>query len=486
MGMNKKIDNAYLNQYTDNVIKRGYEIYDEWIEKKLDSRKIAASAESAGKCFKKRKNTVTFADALAYLFALDMRIKEKYNNIFRCLFSYFSWRRETRTLEALKSILNIPLGATDIRNAIEVEIERLAEKLETEWEEDGDDETHGGKRNGKAEEETASEEKATEETAEEKNESEEITDKEETKEDSEQKEDQPIEEAPKEEAKEEIGEKKEAAEPQESEKTETEEKEELSQEEIENLTEENNEPDSETELSTDIKEEAKAYNDAIDVTPFTEKAQDSKQTEKKLSFIDEMILDNMIKGDKSVMGYKPIEEGLWQNKDTGRLQDTVIQQKEENKSAEKEAYLYEKMFSNDKGEAQQLGNTEATQQNGKTSEVKTEQPKETTQKDEKLSQSNTEQQIKNQNAQPPTQENNPIREALSVDVNNAEQNRVIYELNNTMSLESKMAIVRMQEDMLREQLSISNQELGIDDRAGVIEVSEPKEVSPPSVVQSRK
>ena len=78
--MNKKNDNAYLNQYTDNVIKRGFEIYDEWIDKKLNSKKIVALSEGAVKLFKKRKTIDTLINALAYLFALDTRIKEKYNN----------------------------------------------------------------------------------------------------------------------------------------------------------------------------------------------------------------------------------------------------------------------------------------------------------------------------------------------------------------------------------------------------------------------
>ena len=92
--MNKKFDNAYLNQYTDNVIKRGYEIYDEWTDQKHGSQKIVASAYSAVRLFEKRKTMVAFIDALAYLFALDTRIKEYYNNILRCLFSFFSWRRD--------------------------------------------------------------------------------------------------------------------------------------------------------------------------------------------------------------------------------------------------------------------------------------------------------------------------------------------------------------------------------------------------------
>ena len=181
MSMNKKIDNAYLNQYTDNAIKRGYEIYDQWIDQKHGSRKIVASAEGAVKLFKKRKTMAAFIEALAYIFAIDTHIKEKYNNILRCLFSYFSWRRETRALATLKTLLNIPLGETDMRNLIAVEIEKLAQKLANGWDEDGDDEAHGGKRNGRAEDEAATEENEIEQTDKEEQKTEDIADKEEQK-----------------------------------------------------------------------------------------------------------------------------------------------------------------------------------------------------------------------------------------------------------------------------------------------------------------
>ena len=69
--MNNKFDNAYLNQYTDNAIKRGYEIYDEWIDQKHGSRKIVASAYSAVNLFKKRKTMAAFIEALAYIFRAD-------------------------------------------------------------------------------------------------------------------------------------------------------------------------------------------------------------------------------------------------------------------------------------------------------------------------------------------------------------------------------------------------------------------------------
>ena len=96
MSMNKQNGNAYLNECTDNAIKRGYEIYDKWVDQKHGSREIVASARGAVTLFKKRKNMAAFINALAHVFALDTRIKEKYNNILRCLFSYFSWHRETR------------------------------------------------------------------------------------------------------------------------------------------------------------------------------------------------------------------------------------------------------------------------------------------------------------------------------------------------------------------------------------------------------
>jgi Fe2+ transport system protein B len=181
----------------------------------------------------------------------------------------------------------------DVRNLITVEIEKLAEKLETGWDEDGDDETHGGKRNGKGEEEAPSEEKEAE-VSEENQKAEELVDKVETKKDSEEKEELPIEEASQEEAKEETAEKNETAEPQqeEAEITVTEDNKEIAQRNDQEPKEENNVSDIESEPNTDKKEEAKAYNDAVDSPPLYEETGHDHSSE-KTSFIDEMIMDNM-------------------------------------------------------------------------------------------------------------------------------------------------------------------------------------------------
>ena len=469
MSMNKQIDNAYLNQYTDNVIKRGYEIYDDWIEKKHDSRKIAASAERAVKLFKNRKNMDAFIDALAYLFALDMRIKEKYNNILRCLFSYFSWRRETRALSFLKAALNIPFCDTDIRDLIAVEIEKVAEKLENGWDEDGDDETHGGKRNGKSEEEAvATEEKAQEQEHEEK--AEEITD---AKESSEEKTEDHSEQATSDEPiKNEASQQNpEEAISEEVEIVANDEKDQVQEENQSELKEESNVPDDKSEPSTDKKEEAKTYNDAVDSPPlYEENTRD--QSDNKPSFIDEVIMDNMVKGKEDFIWHNPVDD-VKQNKEADRPQDTVAHQNEESKESDKDAYLYDKMLATDKGEAQQTLNSESTKQAEKVSETKTEQPKETIQN--------------NDNATSTKEELQPLSETRQPDPTNvAQENNIAKELNENMSLESKLAYIRMQEEQFREHVNITLEELGINDTPEIIRVSEPDVVNQPTVTQSRK
>ena len=469
MSMNKKIDNVYLNECTDSVIKRGYEIYDEWIEKKHNSRRIVASAERTVKLFKNRKTKDAFIDASAYLFALDMRIKEKYNNILRCLFLYFSWRRETRALSFLKTALNIPLCDTDIRNLIAVEIEKVAEKLENGWDEDGDDETHGGKRNGKSEEEAvATEEKAQEQEHEEK--AEEITD---AKESSEEKTEDHSEQATSDEPiKNEASQQNpEEAISEEVEIVANDEKDQVKEENQNELKEESNVPDDKSEPSTDKKEEAKTYNDAVDSPPlYEENTRD--QSDNKPSFIDEVIMDNMVKGKEDFIWHNPVDD-VKQNKEADRPQDTVAHQNEESKESDKDAYLYDKMLATDKGEAQQTLNSESTKQAEKVSETKTEQPKETIQN--------------NDNATSTKEELQPLSETRQPDPTNvAQENNIAKELNENMSLESKLAYIRMQEEQFREHVNITLEELGINDTPEIIRVSESDVVNQPTVTQSRK
>jgi hypothetical protein len=67
-----------------------------------------------------------------------------------------------------------------------------------------------------------------------------------------------------------------------------------------------------------------------------------------------------------------------------------------------------------------------------------------------------------------------------------QENKIANDLNNNMSIESKLSYVRMQEEILREHMSITLEELGINNTFEVVRVSEPDAVSPPSVTQNRK
>lgn len=446
---------THEEKYSGNsVIERGYEIYDEWNHNRSSSAGVVSFVEHAAALVHTEGTKRAYAEALSCVFALDMRIKERYSKLFSLILFFFSWRREKRAQSRLKGMFHISENEMDVHTAIELALKKLRESLDDEWKADGDDEAHGGKRNGRAEEETATEEKEAE-TAEENAEAEELSDEEEKEKTSKEKEEKPIEEEHLEESREETGGQKEAAEPEqkEAETAVPDKKEELEQKKDEKLKEEKNASDVESEPSTDNKkEETKTYDDAVDFLPLYEETE-LNTSKKKTSIIDEMIMDSMIKGDKSIIGYRTIDD-INRSRGADSQENTAAPQNEEGKSTDKDAYLYDKISAADKGEAQN-GNLEA----------------------EPMQSSD--------NVNSAEQEINSSSDMLKTDNLNADkENDLANELNNTMSTESKLAYVRMQEDMMREQLSIALEELGIDDTVEIVRISEPDEVASPSVVQN--
>ena len=75
-----------LNQQFDAnaVIERGYAIYDEWSNHKLSSRKIVSYVERNVALVSSKKTNNAYIEALSTLFALEMRVKERYNSLFKC------------------------------------------------------------------------------------------------------------------------------------------------------------------------------------------------------------------------------------------------------------------------------------------------------------------------------------------------------------------------------------------------------------------
>ena len=444
------INDLKQSEYTaDDVIKRAYAIYDEWTTKKSASRKIVSYVEVAVSYVKQNKETTAVLDALACLFALDKRIKEKYSNIIRCLILYFSWRRETHALKHLKNTFNISDSIDDIRTAIEVELQRIREKIKEESDE-GDDEAHGGKRNGKTNiEELAQREKGEENPGVEA--SEESSSKEDKKEDVEEK----TEKAAKETTVNDSEKNDEQKENTESPETKNEDKirDEKALHKNEGDTQLKEEKDGKLEKSaprTDKAQDSKAYNDAIDSTPIHEKSSSEKSSENK-SFIDDVIIDNMVKGKEDIVGHNPLEEAK-QVRDVNRTEDYVMQNRDENKSTDKNAYLYDKMVMSDKGGAHpaaKIAETKSTQV-GASAQSSKETVKVSDVKD--------------------------LRVPLQVDITIDQENDMRRDISDNMSEEAIKAIYEQQASAMREQLNIASAELGMD---APVEIIGRPETAPP-------
>ena len=143
-------------KYTANgVIDGGYKIYDKWKNKKYSSRKIVRSVYLTASLRDTDKAKGAQVEALSYLFALDLRIKERYKTMLRLIVFFFAWRRETKALKWLRKQLNLSAYSGDIRSLIEIELERIRKILELEELDGKDNRKKGGKTIAASEEKDA-------------------------------------------------------------------------------------------------------------------------------------------------------------------------------------------------------------------------------------------------------------------------------------------------------------------------------------------
>ena len=131
-----------------------------------------------------------------------------------------------------------------------------------------------------------------------------------------------------------------------------------------------------------------------------------------------------------------------------RAENAITQNREENKSTDKNAYLYDKMLTSDKG-AEKIAEMKFTQigasaQNGNTAE-------------------------KVQGAE-------DLRVPLQVDITLDQENEMRREISSSMSAEAIQAIYESQASAMREQLTIASAELGMD---APVEIVGRPETAPP-------
>lgn len=461
--MEKDFDFVQKGYTADAVIARGYAIYDAWLAQRLSSRRIVSRVMRAAAALGPKGAKMATLEALSYLFALDLRIEERYKSLWHCIFRYFSWRRETNAQNKLKGLLRLSKSG-DIRTAIEVALQILREELSEEDSEDTDDETRGGKRNGKAEEESTraeekGEEQAPEEMTEEIDEAQESKEaedgiEEKTEDNSKQTEEKTVEKET------EIQESAELLQdaPEDGVQAKTEPK---KQEKATEYKEENNGPAEEAEPRNDKTKEAKAYNDAVDSPPPSEVQKSDKRAAKPTSFIDEVILDNMVKGKADFIHHNPLDD-LKANGDVPVSQSQEAKNAQEGKSNDRDAYLYDKTVTNEKDVAKENLNETVKE----TNEAKPEATKE----------SETSPAVK--------QEEEDLRVPLQVDITESQENEMRKELAYNMSLETIQAIIDAKKEAAREQMRIA--ELEMDAPTEIAKKAAPVQANPPSITTRKK
>ena len=343
-------DEKYM---ANSVIERGYDLYDEWNNSKYTSRKIAKSVRSAVVDMYAKESYKTRIEALAYLFALDMRIKERYTNVFRSFFSYFAWRRETSLLSWMKGHFKVS-SSNDVRDIIEVELQRIRENVYLDKADATDKNTHGGKSVGiEGEDYAVSKDEMKADTPSENTPSEHV--------DADEKGEEALDAVINEQSDDKTAEIKaeEAVNTENAEKqvdvienvekkgddAAHEDKTEPQKEKNQNNKIENNGAVEESAPNTDKANKNKIYDYTPDVLPINEETEEVKDDE--INFIDEIIMDNMIKGKEDILRHNPVDDVI-QNNVENRAPEVDTRSLDKN-SNNKDAYLYDKMLMNIKG-----------------------------------------------------------------------------------------------------------------------------------------
>ena len=453
--MKTKTNTAHEEKYTaDGVIARGYEIYDGWNDKKYSSRQIVSDINSVIANAKNKKSYKTSIESLAHFFALDMRLKEKYNGLLNRIFSYFSWRRETRALLALMQVLHIP-RSMDARTAIEVELKKLLEEIGKEEVEEEDDETRGGKKNNKMQDDAIAKKEEQEKTADDSvKDNSELEEAEDTEEKSE---DLQEEQLPEERVEETVDEAQSLDIQEESLELTVSTENILTSEEIsaENKVE-NNGSNRINEPSNDKKFEAKTYNDTLDYPgPFIDEPQENRK-ESGSSYIQEFIWDELIKEQREAS--QNDSQGVGKDEKTAdKNENSTARQNVDNNKSDKDAHLYDEMMKNDKGEPSPENKNDKAPKTEAKAEAK---PKAEAEDDTK--------QIKKEEPKVPidnTEKHEAIkndfkdlRVPLQVDLTQDYENELRREISNSMTSEMVLAIHEKQENYMREQLDIALEE----------------------------
>lgn len=92
-----------MQSFSEKVLGSASRFSKKWREEKYSSRRVVKEVKQIV------GNGERCVQAYAVLLALETRVDERYGTLFKTLFRYFAWKRESKTLSAMKTKLKIPL-----------------------------------------------------------------------------------------------------------------------------------------------------------------------------------------------------------------------------------------------------------------------------------------------------------------------------------------------------------------------------------------
>lgn len=147
---------SFKNDKVDEILgeikKRADGILEKWEDVRTPSRSVVREVERAVNKRAREKSLNNSKEALAHIYALDMRIKKIYSGLLSTLLHFFAARRERAALLRLRFSID-PSLSDSIEELIIREAERLSDLGP--GEELDDDQTRGGRSQRKGEEATA-------------------------------------------------------------------------------------------------------------------------------------------------------------------------------------------------------------------------------------------------------------------------------------------------------------------------------------------
>lgn len=91
-----------VEEILGEILDRAEKLNEYWDDNKISQKKIRKDVEF--NFFKNKKSQ--FSTRFAYFYAFQIRTKKRYNNIFKALFRYFAWKKDTKLLSKMKTFLD--------------------------------------------------------------------------------------------------------------------------------------------------------------------------------------------------------------------------------------------------------------------------------------------------------------------------------------------------------------------------------------------